>query len=240
MPGAPRCRCLGGRWLHSSQYVFVERRGHQGLSAGLRLFALATRATETHLAHTSAPFLRKVVAGLNETTHLCVLRGNKVLTLHSELASHAFRGIGWEGTSVDPYTTSAGRTLLSAWDTETITGWWDHFPHQATPTSAPSAIRDNVADWPLPPRVTLAGLLDHVDAIRRHGYASVDEEFEPGLVGVSAPVSVETSSPPSTSRPPSNGWAPTSTRRASSPGRSPTRCPPRWVRPDGARERPMG
>jgi DNA-binding IclR family transcriptional regulator len=107
--------------------------------------------------------------------------------LHSELASHAFRGIGWEGTSVDPYTTSAGRTLLSAWDTETITRWWDHFPHQATPTSAPSAIRDNVADWP-PPRVTLAGLLDYVDAIRRHGYASVDEEFEPGLVGVSAPV----------------------------------------------------
>jgi DNA-binding IclR family transcriptional regulator len=47
--------------------------------------------------------------------------------------------------------------------------------------------RDNVADWP-PSRVTLAGLLDHVDAIRRHGYASVDDEFEPGLVGVSAPV----------------------------------------------------
>jgi hypothetical protein len=73
-------------------------------------------------------------------------------------------------------------------DNETITRWWDHFPHQATPTSARSAIRDNVADWPPPPRVTLAGLLDHVDAIRRHGYASVDEEFEPGLVGVSAPV----------------------------------------------------
>ena len=36
--------------------------------------------------------------------------------------------------------------------------------------------------------MTSAGLLDHVDAIRRHGYGSVDEEFEPGLVGVSAPV----------------------------------------------------
>jgi len=155
---------------------------------GWRLFALATRSTETHLAHMSAPFLRKVVAGLNETTHLCVLRGNKVLTLHSELASHAFRGIGWEGTSVDPYTTSAGRTLLSAWDNETLTRWWDHFPHQTTPTAAPSAIRENVADWPAAPRVTLAGLLAHVDAIRKHGYASVDEEFEPGVVGVSAPV----------------------------------------------------
>lgn len=188
MPGAPRCRCLVVGGCTPANTSSSKDEDTKAYRPGRRLFALATRATETHLAHTSAPFLRKVVAGLNETTHLCVLRGNKVLTLHSELASHAFRGIGWEGTSVDPYTASAGRTLLSAWDNETITRWWDHFPHQATPTSAPSAIRDNVADWPPPPRVTLAGLLDHVDAIRRHGYASVDEEFEPGLVGVSAPV----------------------------------------------------
>ena len=134
------------------------------------------------------PFCARSLPGSTRPATCACCGGNKVLTLHSELASHAFRGIGWEGTSVDPYTTSAGRTLLSAWDTETITRWWDHFPHQATPTSAPSAIRDNVADWPPPPRVTLAGLLDHVDAIRRHGYGSVDEEFEPGLVGVSAPV----------------------------------------------------
>lgn len=155
---------------------------------GWRLFALAAQATETHLAHLSVPFLRKVVAGLNETTHVCVLRGNKVLTLHSELASHAFRGMGWEGTTVDPYTTSAGRTLLSGWDTETLTRWWHHFPHQVAPAPSPSVIAANVIDRPAPPSVTLDSLLDHVSTIRHCGYATVDEEFEPGLVGVSAPV----------------------------------------------------
>jgi DNA-binding IclR family transcriptional regulator len=38
-------------------------------------------------------------------------------------------------------------------------------------------------DW-----LTLEFLLARVADIRRRGYASVDEEFEPGLVGVSAPV----------------------------------------------------
>jgi DNA-binding IclR family transcriptional regulator len=154
---------------------------------GWRLFALATQASETHLAHLSVPFLRKVVAGLNETTHLCVLRGSRVLTVHSELASHAFRGIGWEGRSVDPYTTSAGRTLLSAWDDETLSQWWHNFPHQDTPAPPPAAIAASVGES-APSRVTLEGLLAQVNTVRRRGYASVDEEFEPGLVGVSAPV----------------------------------------------------
>jgi DNA-binding IclR family transcriptional regulator len=136
---------------------------------GWRLFALATRATETHLAHTGAPFLRKVVAGLNETSHLCVLRRQQ----GTDATQRA-------GVACIPWDWLGGNVCRPVHD---IGG-----PHQATPTSAPSAIRDNVADWPPPPRVTLAGLLDHVDAIRRHGYGSVDEEFEPGLVGVSAPV----------------------------------------------------
>jgi DNA-binding IclR family transcriptional regulator len=155
---------------------------------GWRLFALATHATETHLAHLSVPFLRRVVAGLNETTHLCVLRGNKVLTLHSELASHAFRGIGWEGTSVDPYTTSAGRTLMSNWDDGTLARWWELFPPEEPAVPAPSAIPASNAGTSRPPSPTLSALLEHVARIRDRGYASVDEEFEPGLVGVSAPV----------------------------------------------------
>ena len=155
---------------------------------GWRLFSLATHATETNLAHLSVPFLRKVVAGLNETTHLCVLRGNKVLTLHSELATHAFRGIGWEGTLADPYTTSAGRTLMSEWDNETVARWWERFPQQNRTAPVPSAITNHGIDEFRPARYTLSTLLDNIALIRRLGYASVDEEFEPGLVGVSAPV----------------------------------------------------
>lgn len=153
---------------------------------GWRLFALATYAAESQLAHISAPYLRKVVAGLNETTHLCVLRGNHVLTLHSELATHAFRGIGWEGTSVDPYNTSAGRALMSEWDPEAITRWWELFPPERAIPPQATAIPVDAQRNPEP--VTLPVLLQRISDVREYGYAMVDEEFEPGLVGVSAPV----------------------------------------------------
>jgi DNA-binding IclR family transcriptional regulator len=155
---------------------------------GWRLFCLAAHATETHLAHLGAPFLRKVVAGLNETTHLCVLRGNKVITLRSELASHAFRGLAWEGTAVDPYSTSAGRTLMSGWDDATVAQWWQLFPHQEPSPPAPRAIPGQDAGPRQPTALTLDALLEKLRLIRQRGYATVDEEFEPGLVGVSAPV----------------------------------------------------
>ncbi|ATY11682.1 IclR family transcriptional regulator [Amycolatopsis sp. AA4] len=148
---------------------------------GWRLFALATHATETHLAHLAAPFLRTIVARLNETTHLCVLRAGQVFTLRSELASHAFRGLGWEGVGVDPFTTSPGRVLLSEWDEETVGHWWRTFaaahplPHLPGPAEEP-------------PPLTLDQLLGKLAGIRERGYETVDEEFEPGLVGVSAPV----------------------------------------------------
>lgn len=153
---------------------------------GWRLFSLATHATETHLAHIGAAYLRRVVSGLNETTHLCVLRGNKVVTVRSELASHAFRGLGWEGTAVDLYSTSAGRVLISEWDKPTVTKWWELFPYREpaehTATIIPDDPRRDQAQF------TLRMLIDKLQLIRRYGYATVDEEFEPGLVGVSAPV----------------------------------------------------
>lgn len=166
----------------------VDRDGEtRAYRPGWRLFALATHATETHLAHLAAPYLRTVVARLNETTHLCVLRGASVLTLRSELASHAFRGLGWEGTAVDPFRTSAGRVLMSGWNPGTLAHWWRTFagtdppahPLPDLPGAAPPAHR---------PPLTFEQLTAKLTLIRRRGYETVDEEFEPGLVGVAAPV----------------------------------------------------
>jgi len=146
---------------------------------GWRLFALATRATETHLAHTGAPFLRKVVAGLNETSHLCVLRRQQG-TDATQRAGVACIPWDWLGGNVcRPVHDIGGPHAAERLGHRDDHSWWDHFPHQATPTSAPSAIRDNVADWPPPPRVTLAGLLDHVDAIRRQDGHAVGRERAP-------------------------------------------------------------
>lgn len=152
---------------------------------GWRLFSLAARTGEAELAQLGAPFLRRVVTGLNETTHLCVLRGNEVLTLCSQLALHAFRGLGWEGTVVNTYTTSAGRTLMSDWDEQALREWWQLHPPELPATPEPTALPGKPE-----PRgtITVSTWLARIAEIRERGYATVDEEFEPGLVGVSAPV----------------------------------------------------
>ncbi|GAA3679754.1 IclR family transcriptional regulator [Nonomuraea antimicrobica] len=144
-----------------------------GYRLGWRLYALAARTSETRLVAIAGPYLRRLVAQIHETVHLCVLRGGDVLTLLSESPSHAFRGVGWEGISVAVPATSAGRVLISDWE--------------------PDAVRD----WFTPERLAAAGalrlggteaLLEELARIRIRGYATVDEEFEVGVVGCSAPV----------------------------------------------------
>src|SRR5690606_4561642 len=90
----------------------VERDPQTGLyRLGHRLYSLAARTFESTLARTSLPYLRRLVAALHETTHLCVLRGGSVLTLLSEVSDYNFRGLGWEGVSVPALHTSSGRVL---------------------------------------------------------------------------------------------------------------------------------
>lgn len=145
---------------------------------GWRLYAFASRTTEARLAHVAAPYLRRLVAGLNETTHLCVLRGSAVLTLLSVSPSHAFRGLGWEGVTVPVPMTSAGRVLISDWAPEALHSWahaWLGDTAHATGDSE-RHVR------------TVGDLVREVAAIRLRGYAAVEEEFEEGVAGVSAPV----------------------------------------------------
>jgi len=138
---------------------------------GWRLYAMAARTAEARLTHVAAQYLRRLVASLNETAHLCVLRGSGVLTLLSVAPSHAFRALGWEGVTVPAPLTSAGRVLVSDWAPDTLRAWANRWLQE---TNRPAAMLDH--------------LLAQVAAIRSRGFAAVDEEFEVGLVGVSAPV----------------------------------------------------
>lgn len=161
---------------------------------GYQLYALAARTLESRLVRASAPFLRRVVTATHETTHLCVLRGGSVLTLASELSEFAFRGLGWEGVSTAAWQTSSGRVLVSDWAEEDLRRWYAQHGHDEPVTSpvtpplqnsagtvsAPADVKSLVTDF--------ESLLAEVSRIRRRGYATVDEEFEQGVVGVSAPV----------------------------------------------------
>jgi DNA-binding IclR family transcriptional regulator len=140
---------------------------------GWRLYALAARTTETRLVAIGGPYLRRLVSQLHETAHLCALRGGDVLTLLSESPGHAFRGVGWEGVAVAVPFTSAGRVLVSEWEPEVIREWF-------TP--------ERLSNGPASGLRTVDDLLDEITHIRERGYATVDEEFEVGVVGCSAPV----------------------------------------------------
>lgn len=163
----------------------LYRPGHQ-------LYALAARTFEAELARVGSTALRRAVALLHETTHLCVLRGGSVLTLLSEVSEYNFRGLGWEGVRVPALHTSAGRVLLSDWERSDLERWYERYgrdepvlqepatPAGALPVPAVAHGTRRVNDF--------ADLLDELETIRVQGYATVDEEFELGVVGVSAPV----------------------------------------------------
>lgn len=142
---------------------------------GWEIYALAARVADRRLLQEAQPILQGVADRLGETTHLCVLSGVGVLTLISvSPPNHAFRATGWEGRRVPAHLTSAGRVLLLDADDDELTR---RFAGVSFDGGGPGQrVRD------------LAGLRRAIRTARKDGYALVDEEFEAGLIGASAPV----------------------------------------------------
>jgi len=176
---------------------FVERDRASGkYSLGYQVYALAAKTSEANLVKQANKYLRQVVGLTHETAHLCVLRGGNVLTLKSEMSPSAFRGVGWEGVSVAAAPTSSGRALLSDWSEIEVRGWYANHAGDSqvvkSENSLPPGIaamnsRDGQASLKTKVR-NLEDLLEELAVVRRQGYALVDEEFELGLVGASAPI----------------------------------------------------
>ena len=176
---------------------FVERDRATGrYRLGFQLYSLASRTAEARFVEEAGRYLRKVVNLTHETTHLCVLRGGNVLTLKSELSTHAFRGVGWEGVSVAALSTSSGRALLSDWNAAEIDEWYAEHAQDnliIRPTIGAAFQEDNALGNLQPNRrmdkiKNVDDLKKELAQIRKVGYAKVDEEFEWGLVGASAPI----------------------------------------------------
>lgn len=176
---------------------FVDRDRASGkYRLGYQLYSLASRTAESRLVEEASRYLRKVVNLTHETTHLCVLRGGNVLTLKSELSTHAFRGVGWEGVSVAALSTSSGRALLSDWNDAEIEEWYQEHaqdnriirPTIGAIATDPAALTEPEQNRRLGKIKDLDDLKKELQNIRKVGYAKVDEEFEWGLVGASAPI----------------------------------------------------
>lgn len=140
---------------------------------GWRLYALAARSAESRLLQLASPLIQQLATQLDEAAHLCVPQGSEVLTLLSHTPPHSPR-MGWEGRSVPTTCTSAGRVLL------------------LDASLGELRARFRPADFlPRGPRHKIHNaddLFAEIAAVREHGFAIVDEEFEADLVGASAPI----------------------------------------------------
>jgi len=140
---------------------------------GPRVFAYASLVAERRLLRAAPPVLAELVATLGERAHLSVLDGAAVLTLLSESPPHAVQTAGWAGRTVPAYCTAAGRALLADHDADAQAVLLGRTPLERR---APNTVTD------------LAGLARRVAEARARGWATADEEMEPGLAAVAAPV----------------------------------------------------
>lgn len=140
---------------------------------GWRLYSLVARTAENRLIRMAEQVMHALSSDLEETSHLCVLRNEEVLTLLS-VSAHSFRLHDWEGRGVPAANTSAGRVLLM----------------DATPDElyVRLGVEDSASDPESPGVRSVQQLWARIEETRTLGYAQVVEEFEPGLVGVSAPI----------------------------------------------------
>jgi IclR family transcriptional regulator, KDG regulon repressor len=141
---------------------------------GWRFFALAARAGQLQLRHEGARFVRLLTDELEERAYLSVLDGREVLTIVSEAPAHTLQAVGWVGRS-HPYLycTSAGRALLFGHSAEELSELFGDLEFRPPGPNGPGSFADFAA---------------RLSREREQGWVYVDEEFEPGLVGIAAPV----------------------------------------------------
>jgi IclR family KDG regulon transcriptional repressor len=140
---------------------------------GWRLFALAARSGRPRLISYGSDVLRGLVTATGETAHLSVLQAGQVLTLISEAPRAGITANGWSGRTVPVICTSSGRALLFDHDLPALQALLEQSSFAGYGESAPRNATE---------------LYRRVLGSRRRGYATVDEEFEQGLVSVAAPV----------------------------------------------------
>ncbi|HEX5468302.1 MAG TPA: IclR family transcriptional regulator [Gaiellaceae bacterium] len=140
---------------------------------GWRLFALAAQAGDPRLLAAASPVVDELVEALGETAHLSVLRGTDVLTVLSTSPTRTLQGASWVGHTVPAYASSAGRALLLDFGLEELERLFSDTEFSRLGPNTPRGATD---------------LFERVRAASRSGYAIVDEELEPGLVGLGAPV----------------------------------------------------
>jgi DNA-binding IclR family transcriptional regulator len=148
------------------RHRMVERTTAGKFRLGLRLFDFGNRAIEQYdLRDRAQPHLRRLVGETEETAHLCILEGARVVYIDKMITRI--------GASNPVHCTSVGKAILAFMPEEKVADVlrrtrFERFTHRTVAT--PEALRVEI------------------EKTRRRGYAVDDEELEEGLRCIAVPV----------------------------------------------------
>jgi DNA-binding IclR family transcriptional regulator len=147
----------------------VRRDGDGGFRPGEVFVSYARRGgAEAGLVSVAQPFLDRLGAATGETVNLGVASGRMVEQIAQVDSRYLIGGTNWIGLSVPLHCAALGKALLA---------------HGAA-SLAPGRLEQRTART----ITSRAALAADLATVRDRGYAVTDEELEPGLVAVAAPV----------------------------------------------------
>lgn len=160
---------------------------------GHRLYSMALRTREAHLAGLAQRTLLELVVQAEESAHLTVLRGGGVLTVRTELSQHTLRDGSMSGVTLPALRTASGRAILATYSDSELDAWWEeHGVWRPPPEDAPRLPRETPQLRRLrrqPGSIkSLTGLKRVVRKVRRGGYAVSVGELNPNIVDAAAAI----------------------------------------------------
>lgn len=145
----------------------------EGVRLGAKILALAMQVPYgRHLAALARPYLLELAEAAGEAVGLCVPDGDQVFYIDQVQSRHHVQVRDWTGTRFPMHVVSSGKVFLAGWDEAALARYLERPLVQYTPKTVANP----------------AGLKKQLAQVRQQGYCWAIEEFEEGLVAVSAPV----------------------------------------------------
>ena len=140
---------------------------------GARIHYLCNASLQVGLPARAAPFIERINERTGETVHLAVLQGDAMMKIAKRESRHAVRvDTGTLGKSDAPHATATGKAML-AWLPE------DDM-RRVLSNGLPRFTPKTITEWP--------ALIEALRQVRRNGYAIDDEEYQPGVICIGAPI----------------------------------------------------
>ena len=140
---------------------------------GARIHYLCNASLQVDLPARAAPFIQRINEKTGETVHLAVLQGGAMMKIAKRESRHPVRvDTGTLGRSDAPHATASGKAML-AWLPE------DDM-RRVLSNGLPRFTPKTITEWP--------ALIEALRHVRRNGYAIDDEEYQPGVICIGAPI----------------------------------------------------